>query len=581
MSYTVLARRYRSARFGDVVAQQTIAQTLRNAIEQDRVAHAYLFCGTRGVGKTSMARLFARALNAPDTIDDAPKTPGADYPPEDVQQRMAAAIMTGDDLNVIEIDAASNRSVEEARQLIAGANLSPTGNARYKIYIIDEVHMLTRDAFNTLLKTLEEPPAHVKFILCTTEPHKVLPTIQSRCQRFDFRNIPTPAIAEHLTSVLKKEKIKAEPAAVFHVARLANGSMRDALSLLDRLIATGQSPLTEATIEQMFGLPAADRIMGLISAFAENDVKAALEHIHSLIDSASGGGADQVVDALIEQLRQLMLIGVCGIDSELVELPADGRAAAEKLAAKFDAPALSYMIALCENLQQKSRMSANPRALLDAAIVRLAQAERFADVTALLSGQALPPATSGGKKKVSGEDRVSGVGSRNSGIDNRTDQTPSDPNPDTRHPIPDVSPIPDDPDSLHSALRQRTAGRIDCGWLQFALITAMDETSVTFAAKPGYAHALNNLRGERTLNLITTQLTEILGRRVRVQVQNGSPTSPNHQGNGSNAKTGSDPVLSPDGSPRSIDREALDLPLVRHMLDTFPGAVPLETRNED
>ncbi len=583
MSYTVLARRYRSARFGDVVAQQTIAQTLRNAIEQDRVAHAYLFCGTRGVGKTSMARLFARALNAPDTIDDAPKTPGADYPPKDVQQRMAAAIMTGDDLNVIEIDAASNRSVEETRQLIAGANLSPTGNARYKIYIIDEVHMLTREAFNTLLKTMEEPPPHVKFILCTTEPHKVLPTIQSRCQRFDFRNIPTPAIADHLTNVLKNEKIKAEPAAVFHVARLANGSMRDALSLLDRLIATGQSPLTETTIEQMFGLPAADRIMGLIAAFAENDVKAALQHTHALIDSASGGGADQVVDALIEQLRQLMLISVCGIESDLVELPADARPAAAELAAKFDAPALSYMIALCENLQQKSRMSANPRALLDAAIVRLAQAERFADVTALLSGKALPPATSagtatsGGKKKVSGEDRVSGIGSRVSGQTESAAPESQPPNPDTRDPIPDVSPTPDNsPDSVLAALRQRTAQRIDCGWLQYAFITALDESSVTFAAKPGYAHALNNLRGERTLNLITTQLTEILGRRVRVQVQNGSPASSSSHPDNSTA-----PTLQPDGSPRGIDREALDLPLVRHMLDTFPGAVPLETRDED
>jgi DNA polymerase-3 subunit gamma/tau len=386
MAYTVLARRYRSTTFGGVVGQEPVAETLKNAIATGRVAHAYLFTGTRGVGKTSMARILARALNAPATVPDCPIIGDpADYPDEEVQQRMAAAIMRGEDLNVIEIDGASNNSVDQARQLIANAGLAPTGNAKHKIYIIDEVHMLSTAAFNALLKTMEEPPAHVKFILCTTESHKVPATIQSRCQRFDFRNIPTAKIAEHLRDIFGKEGVKAEEEVTWQLARLGNGSMRDALSLTDRLIATGVESLTAAVLVEMLGLPPRERVVGLIDAFAAGDVKAALEHAASLL--ASGIAVDQMLDALIERLRQLMLVAACGKSSELVELSDDARDEAERQAKQFDVSGLIYMIALCDNLQRQTKNSANPRALLDAAIVRLALAERMADVSALLSGQ--------------------------------------------------------------------------------------------------------------------------------------------------------------------------------------------------
>lgn len=384
MAYTVLARRYRSQSFGDVVGQEPIAQTLKNAIQAGRVAHAYLFTGTRGVGKTSMARIFARALNAPDTVPDAPKATDAEYPEVDVQQRMAEAIMRGDDLNVIEIDGASNNSVDQARQLIANAGLSPTGNALYKVYIIDEVHMLSGAAFNALLKTMEEPPSHVKFILCTTEPHKVPATIQSRCQRFDFRNIPTQQIAEHLKAVLEREQIDAEEQVVWQVARLGNGSMRDSLSLLDRLIATGVSPLTAQTLEEMLGLPDQQLVIELVDALAAGDVGATLTKTGDLL--ARGISQDQLVEVLIERFRQLMLIAACGPDSELVELAEDARQAAADQAGRFDAAGLTYMIALCDSLQRNAKSSPNPRALLDAGLVRLALAEKMADVTALLAG---------------------------------------------------------------------------------------------------------------------------------------------------------------------------------------------------
>ena len=386
MSYTVLARRYRSQSFGQVVGQEPIAQTLTNAIATGRVHHAYLFTGTRGVGKTSMARIFARALNAPDTLEDCPKAPDHDeYPPLDVQQRMAEAIMRGEDMNVIEIDGASNRSVEDARQLIANASLSPTGNARYKVYIIDEVHMLTREAFNTLLKTMEEPPAHLRFILCTTEAEKVLPTIQSRCQRFDFRNVPTRLIAEHLKQVATAEGVEAEDAVIFQLARLGNGSIRDALSLLDRLLAAGQSPLGADVLEKMLGLPSQQLVSELVDAIAEGNAARTLQWTDSLLNS--GISQEQMLQAAIEHLRDLMLVSACGADSPLVELDESMRKQATEQAARFDVEALVHMIALCENVQRLGRSSPTPRALVDALMVRLALSEKFADLAGLLGEQ--------------------------------------------------------------------------------------------------------------------------------------------------------------------------------------------------
>ncbi len=383
MAYTALARRYRSQSFDDLVGQEPIAQTLKAAIANDRVHHAYLFTGTRGVGKTSMARIFARALNAPDSMPNCPRPKGVTYPDKDVQGRMGEAIMRGEDMNVIEIDGASNRGVDDARQLIANASLAPTGNARFKVYIIDEVHMLTKDAFNTLLKTMEEPPSHLKFILCTTEPHKVLATIHSRCQRFDFRNIPIAKVAEHLRDVLKGEKIKADEAVIYQIARQANGSMRDGLSLLDRLLAGGET-LTPELLERMLGLPDRQLIAALVGAIAASDAGASLKSADELLNR--GIAQDQLLEGLIEHFRHMMILGACGPTSELVELDEASKQQAAEQSKSFDTPSLVHAIALLENVQRYSKMSSTPRAMLDAAVVRLAMSEKFADVAALLGG---------------------------------------------------------------------------------------------------------------------------------------------------------------------------------------------------
>lgn len=371
MSYTVLARRYRSRDFGELVGQNAVAQTLQAAISQGRVAHAYLFTGTRGVGKTSTARIFANALNNPQN-----------------DPQITDAIMRGQDTDTIEIDAASNNSVDQARELIANSVYRPL-RGRKKVYIIDEVHMLSTAAFNALLKTMEEPPEHVVFILCTTETHKVPATIQSRCQRFDFRNIPLAQIAKHLGEVIKGEGIDADEELLHMVARLANGSMRDALSLMDRLIAAGKKRLTPELLEELLGLPDRTVIHELIDALADGNAAAALERAGTLL--SRGTSTDTLLTALAERLRDLMMLGLCGPNTEMVELQAEAREQAIEQARRFDAAGLVHMIALCESVSKSAKSSSFPRAIVDALIARLAMTEKLADVTAIITGAALPP----------------------------------------------------------------------------------------------------------------------------------------------------------------------------------------------
>ncbi len=401
MSYTVLARRYRSRSFDELVGQEPIARTLEHAIAAGRTGHAYLFCGTRGVGKTSLARLFARALNVPEDLEEA--------------EAIGEAIFRGDDLDVIEIDGASNRGIQEAKDLIAGAGLSPA-RCPYKIYIIDEVHALTRDAFNALLKTMEEPPAHVKFILCTTEPQKVPATIQSRCQRFDFRAIPTPLIAARLERILADEGAVVDDGVVMLVARLGRGSMRDALSLLDRLLAVGDGPMSLARAEEVLGLPDHTLVTNVVEAIIEHDPGAALAAGAALV--AGGCTVEQSLELIAEHLRVLLVILASGAESDLVSAAPDLLEVAVRQSGHFDEAAVVYLIALVDATRRNARESAAAAALFDAALVRMCLSERLADVAALLSGRAggppAPAATgrrqnAGGGRKKKGE-RSPGTG---------------------------------------------------------------------------------------------------------------------------------------------------------------------------
>src|SRR6184192_44153 len=292
MSYEVFARKYRPQTFDDLVCQTHVSRTLKNAVAQNRLAHAYLFVGPRGVGKTSTARILAKSLNC---VKGPTVTPCGEC---DNCREIAA----GNSLDVIEIDGASNNSVEDVRQLRENVRYAPA-KGRYKIYLIDEVHMLSSAAFNALLKTLEEPPEHVKFIFATTEPQKVLPTILSRCQRFDLHRIPANLIAKHLQFIAGKENIALEPAAAHAIARGAEGGLRDAESMLDQLVAFCGEKISENDVLDVFGFTSEQTVADLTGRILRGETPGAIDLLHQQSDA--GKDMMRLMSDLIAYLRDL------------------------------------------------------------------------------------------------------------------------------------------------------------------------------------------------------------------------------------------------------------------------------------
>lgn len=390
MAYTVLARRYRPTTFDEVVGQEPVARTLRRAIEQERVAHAYLFCGTRGVGKTTVARILAAALNC--EKGPTPEPCGT--------CDVCTSIHEGDDIDTVEIDGASNTGIDDIRQLRENAHYRPA-RARFKVYYIDEVHMLSKSAFNGLLKTLEEPPEHVKFIFSTTEPEKLPATVLSRCQRFDFRAVPTASIADHLAAVCKGEKVKAEEGALTAIAREGRGSIRDALTLLDQTIAVGDGTVTLDAVRETLGGARGETILELLQGAAEGATGRCIECLAELL--ASGVSLEAILDQLVRQTRDLLVVKTCGVEAELLDAFGPERSALAAVAERFSVPALTASLGYLTEARQRARWVVDGRPVAELALVRmasLAEMEPLPEVLgrleslerALASGAAAPAA---------------------------------------------------------------------------------------------------------------------------------------------------------------------------------------------
>ena len=356
--YTVLARRYRPQTFADLVGQEPVARALANAIATNRVAHAYLFTGARGVGKTSAARILAKALNCVNGPTDTPCG----------ECEICQSIASGDDVDVLEIDAASHTGVDNIRELRGNAQYSPT-RSRFRVYIIDEIHMLSKGAFNALLKTLEEPPPHVKFIFATTEVTKVPITILSRCQRFDFANITLPRIVERLRSIVAAEQMQADDEALELVARRAGGSMRDAQSLLDQLLAFGDDHLTAEQVHQLLGTAGDDRIVALADAVLSQNAKAALDLLEDAV--VSGLQLGELLDQLIAYWRDLMVVNCSGDEATNLSVPNRLR---EPLAKQAKTTSLDTILAgldVLSTTKARLKFSNHGRTLVEMALVRL------------------------------------------------------------------------------------------------------------------------------------------------------------------------------------------------------------------
>ena len=389
MSYLVLARKYRPQVFEDVVGQEHVTRTLGNAIAAGRVAHAYLFCGPRGVGKTTAARILAKALNCE-------KGPAA-VPCNECDA--CREITGGRSMDVLEIDGASNRGINEVRELRENARYAPSGG-RSKVYIIDEVHMLTHEAFNALLKTLEEPPASVVFVLATTEPFKLPATILSRCQRFDFARIPSREIAAHLAALMKQEGIEVSPDALSLVARRAAGGVRDALSLMDQIISAADGAIERESVERILGLVGSDFYLTLADRLAASDAAGAL----GLLDTIYTRGADlgELAEGLAGHLRDLLMLR---IDPALAPILEASESEIPRLTAQaeaFSQEALTDLVERAADTTVALRRSPNPRLTMELALAEMAQAAsrvpladlaaRLLDLEARLGGDAPPSA---------------------------------------------------------------------------------------------------------------------------------------------------------------------------------------------
>ena len=359
MSYTALYRKFRPSEFDQVKGQDHIVQTLKNQINANRIGHAYLFCGTRGTGKTTVAKIFAKAVNCEHPVDGSPCN----------ECDTCKAVNMGNSMNVIEIDAASNNGVDNIRQIREEIQYAPS-SGKYTVYIIDEVHMLSIGAFNALLKTLEEPPSYVIFILATTEPHKIPITILSRCQRYDFKRISIDTIAARLTELMEKEGVEVEEKAIRYVAKAADGSMRDALSLLDQCIAfyLGKK-LTYDNVLDVLGAVDNEIFSRLVRNIIDNNIVACIDILDEMV--MQGRELGQFVNDFIWYLRNLMLIKTSDGAMDAIDASTESLEALKEEAEMIDIDVIMRYIKVFSELESQMKYSSQKRVLIEIALIKL------------------------------------------------------------------------------------------------------------------------------------------------------------------------------------------------------------------
>jgi DNA polymerase III subunit gamma/tau len=365
LSYLALARKWRPQNFDDIAAQDHIVEILKNAIKLNRVSHAYLFAGPRGIGKTTTARVLAKALNCQKPL----------LPNPCLKCSNCIQIKDGNSLDVLEIDGASNRGIDQVRDLRENVKLQPA-QSKFKIYIIDEVHMLTEAAFNALLKTLEEPPSHVKFIFATTQPNKVPATILSRCQRFDFKPFSTAAIKEKLIDILTQESIDFEPEALGIIAESAGGSLRDGESLLDQLICiAGSKKLKTETVKDFLGLIEADLLYNLVKDLIESNISSAFTALNSLI--SDGRELTIIIESLISYFRFILhykILGSAELAFGTIDIDSDK---AREQTLQLSKEELVFILDLLGDVQNRVKIAASPRVLVEVALLKICNRSQY------------------------------------------------------------------------------------------------------------------------------------------------------------------------------------------------------------
>lgn len=570
--YQVLARKWRPQQFDDVVGQEHITQTLVNAIKTKRIAHAYLLVGPRGTGKTTTARILAKALNC----EKGPTPTPCDKCANCVE------ITGGGSLNVLEYDAASNTQVDKIRELIIeNVKYAPT-SGKYKIYIVDEVHMLSQGSFNALLKTLEEPPEHVIFVFATTEVSKLPLTILSRCQRFDFRRLATSLIVKHLATIAKDEKVQIEEAALLAIARGSEGCMRDALSTTDQLISFCGSKIAEDDVLGMFGLAAHERIVELAGAILDGKTNGALKMLNDLAES--GKDLQRLLAEMTEHFRNLLVVKIAGGQGGAVDATDAEMAELKKQSASADADALLRILEVLTGAEGRLKYTASKRILFEVTLIKATQAREAAGIDVVLQklnslrGGA-PPPTSG--SAVAAATKPVAAPKPAAAAPRRHEEAVAEP-----PPAPACSTSAEQMQAIWAYVHEHFAQAAPLGreFLNQGRPLNFDGKAFTIGFDPEFKSAMEFLNSPRFRTVLQTKLREFLGHDVGLhfelaedtELESAKPQPPVSEAVAPTPAPAAAPPATRPSVPAPSSRDPKDFrndPLIKKALEIFRGQI--------